>query len=175
MSPVDGHTPSMGDEPATHASEGHASTTSTEATATGRPARRGAARRRRVLIGDARRNGNHLRTTWHREDRVFVMSTWNGEVCTGAIRVPMEEAAELVALLVDGLADAAATPAPAGSPAADRAAQGSTVGRDLRAWLRQGRKLLGSLGGGRRRTRPPTTGLAGTLTTLVPRDKRRPA
>jgi hypothetical protein len=66
-------------------------------------------RRRRVFVEDARANGLFLRTTWHPEGRQFVVSTWNGEVCTGAVRVPVEGAAELISLLADGLADAAET------------------------------------------------------------------
>jgi len=66
--------------------------------------------RRRVFIEDVRDNGTYLRTTWHPERRLFVISTWTGEVCTGAVRLPAGEAAELATLLVDGLADASARP-----------------------------------------------------------------
>ena len=72
--------------------------------------------RRRVLIEDARRDGSYLRTTWHAERRAFVVSTWRGEVCTGAVRVPVAAAGELARLLIDGLAYAATTPAPAVPP-----------------------------------------------------------
>ncbi|HZM28853.1 MAG TPA: hypothetical protein VFB77_00075 [Acidimicrobiales bacterium] len=68
--------------------------------------------RRRVLIEDARHNGQHLRATWHPETRQFVVSTWRDDVCTGAVRVPAEKAAALAGLVVTGLA-AAATPDPA--------------------------------------------------------------
>ena len=46
------------------------------------------AMRRRVFIEDARHNGVYLRTTWHDEAGQFVISTWNDDVCTGAVRVP---------------------------------------------------------------------------------------
>ena len=64
-----------------------------------------------MLIEDARRNGQHLRATWHPERRQFVLSTWSADVCTGAARVDVVDVAELAGLLVDGLADAAAAPA----------------------------------------------------------------
>lgn len=66
-----------------------------------------------MLIEDARRNGQHLRATWHPERRQFVLSTWSADVCTGAARLDVCDVAELTGLLVDGLADAAATAAAA--------------------------------------------------------------
>jgi hypothetical protein len=67
--------------------------------------------RRRVFVEDARRNGQFLRVTWHGEQQQFVVSNWDGNLCVGATRVPVESIPELVSLLVDGLAEAA-TPAP---------------------------------------------------------------
>jgi hypothetical protein len=67
-------------------------------------------RRRRVLIEDSRHNGTYLRTTWHPEGRTFVISVWNEDVCTSAVRVPVEQSPELINLLVDGLSDAAGGP-----------------------------------------------------------------
>lgn len=69
------------------------------------------ARRRRVLVEDARRDGHHLRATWHPGERQFVVSTWHDDVCTGASRISARDAAALATLFVDGLADAAAPPA----------------------------------------------------------------
>lgn len=63
-------------------------------------------RRRRVLIEDARRNGHHLRATWHADRRQFVLSTWRDDVCTGSARLAIEDAAELASLLVDGVTQA---------------------------------------------------------------------
>ena len=68
--------------------------------------RRSRVRRHRVLIGDARHNGRYVRATWHAEGRVFVISTWADEVCTGAVRLPVHKAPELINLLSDGLGDA---------------------------------------------------------------------
>jgi hypothetical protein len=84
--------------------------------------------RRRVFIEDVRDNGTYLRTTWHPERRLFVVSTWAGEVCTGAVRLPAGEAAELATLLVDGLADASERPTPAAAPSS-----APIVGPPLRA------------------------------------------
>src|SRR5262245_58298017 len=90
--------------------------------------------RRRVLIEDARRNGQHLRITWHAEARQFVFSTWRDDVCTGASRVAVEDVAVLTGLLVDGLADSAtAGPAPSGPTPSDRELG---LGDLARAWWR---------------------------------------
>lgn len=99
--------------------------------------------RRRVLIEDARRNGHHLRATWHAETRQFVFSTWRDDVCTGATRVAVEDVAELAGLLVEGLADSAGTspapPSPSPRPGASRGASG--LGDRARAWWRTFRGL----------------------------------
>ena len=96
------------------------------------------ATRRRLFIEDARRNGLYLRTTWHPEARQFVISTWNDDVCTGAVRVPVAEVAQLIGLLADGLADVAAVPPQA--PDASRTRRMSLLDRTW-AWLR-GRKRV---------------------------------
>ena len=70
-----------------------------------------ASARRRVFVEDARRNGQFLRVTWHAEQQQFVISNWDGNLCVGATRVPVESIPDLVSLLVEGLAEAA-TPAP---------------------------------------------------------------
>jgi hypothetical protein len=86
---------------------------------------------RRVLIEDARRNGHHLRATWHPETCQFVVSTWRDDVCTGAARVAVQDAAALAGLLVEGLAAAAApAPTPVPSPTSRWAARAL-------AWLRR--------------------------------------
>ncbi|HET6953429.1 MAG TPA: hypothetical protein VFI47_23830 [Acidimicrobiales bacterium] len=89
--------------------------------------------RRRVLIEDVRRDGHLLRVTWHPERRQYVLSTWHGEVCTGAVQVDVAGGAELASLLVDGLAAAATLPREAGRPPA-RSGLPGLVDR-LRAWI----------------------------------------
>ena len=74
------------------------------------------ARRRRVLIEDARRNGHHLRATWHPERGQFVISTWSRDVCTGSARLAAGDVAELACLLVDGVSDAASASSSANPP-----------------------------------------------------------
>lgn len=91
--------------------------------------------RRRVFVGDARENGVYLRATWHPDGGQFVVSTWNDEVCTGAVRVRAADAAPLIGLLADGLADAAARPAVEVSPVEPAHATGRFD--RLRAWLRR--------------------------------------
>lgn len=88
-------------------------------------------KRHRVFVEDARHNGSYLRATWHPERRVFVLSTWDGEVCTGAVRVPAAEAVDLIGLLVDGLGDMAQAPARPGRPG-----QRGDLRSRLTAWLR---------------------------------------
>jgi hypothetical protein len=95
----------------------------------------GATYRRRVLIEDARGDGNYLRTTWHAERRAFVVSTWRDEVCTGAVRVPVAAAAELARLLIDGLSDAATTTSAPATTSATKPGAGLDVLARARAWL----------------------------------------
>ena len=100
--------------------------------------------RRRVLIEDARRNGHHLRATWHAESRQFVFSTWRDDVCTGAARVAVEDIAELTGLLVDGLADSATPPAPpppSPVPRAPSPTRPPGLGDRARTWWRTFRGL----------------------------------
>lgn len=116
-----------------------------------------AERARRLYIEDARRNGRHLRTTWHPDGRQFVISTWDADmVCTGAVRVSVEEAARLVGHLAVGLADGASPPEAPPAPSS-----GGRLGlRDrLRRWLR--------LGGSERGAAP--------LPTIARLDERRSA
>lgn len=64
---------------------------------------------RRVLVPDAGGRDRYVRATWHDEAGLFVLSTWEGDVCTGAVRVDPADLGELVALLARGMADAAET------------------------------------------------------------------
>ena len=96
----------------------------------------GAMQRRRVLIEDARRDGGHLRATWHAERQAFVVSTWRNEVCTGAIRVPVAAAGDLARLLIDGLTDAATTAVAPAGPATGTRARSDVLAR-ARAWLQR--------------------------------------
>jgi hypothetical protein len=77
-----------------------------------------ASARRRVFVEDARRNGQFLRVTWHREEQQFVISNWDDNLCVGATRVPVEGIPDLVALLVEGLAQAATPDSPPGERSA---------------------------------------------------------
>lgn len=82
--------------------------------------------RKRVLVDDARRNGQFLRLTWHRSEQQFVLSNWDGPVCVGATRVPVVDAPAVMAVLAEGLADAAARPSAPPEP--------RTLRQHLRAW-----------------------------------------
>lgn len=80
---------------------------------------------------DARRNGQFLRVTWHRDRQQYVVSNWDGTVCVGATRVPVEEAPALIDVLARGLADAAADGQVPLEPAP------RTLVEHLRAWWRE--------------------------------------
>lgn len=98
-------------------------------------------KRRRVFVEDIRHNGGYLRATWHPERRIFTISTWTGEVCTGAVRVPAAQAPELVGLVVDGLAELAVpadlvpAPGPVRAPARAPRAPGRLLVDAVRRWL----------------------------------------
>jgi hypothetical protein len=115
------------------------------------------ARRRRVLIEDARGNDRHLRATWHPETRQFVVSTWIGDTCTGAARLPAEAVAELTGLLVDGLSEAVAAP-PVVSTAAPPTRPGWSGLLDRLRWLAVGTPV----------PQTTTTETAGTLAQGLP-------
>jgi hypothetical protein len=114
-----------------------------------------------VLIADARGNGTYLRTTWHAESRMFVVSTWNDEVCLGAIRIPVEDSAELMSLLMDGLVETiGALPLPdvppvAVPPRSPLARSWDAVRAQLRAWARTGADRAAAVRNLRLTTEPP--------------------
>ena len=83
-----------------------------------------------MFIEDVRRNGSFLRVTWHGDERTFVVSNWEDDVCVGASRVDVQGAAKLVGLLADGIADAA-TPRPVAPPAGPTTLRGV-----LQTWWR---------------------------------------
>jgi hypothetical protein len=66
----------------------------------------GGAQVRRVYVEDQRQDGKFLRMTWHPDRRTFVVSTWDGTVCVGATRVPVDQAPAMIGVLAQGLADA---------------------------------------------------------------------
>jgi len=121
------------------------------------------ARRRRVLIEDARRNGHHLRATWHPERGQFVISTWSKDVCTGSARLAVGDVAELACLLVDGVSDAAS--APPSSATAPPSRPGLPGFVDRLRWLVQGRPPQSpARGAGRRSSTPPAAAQRGRFT-----------
>lgn len=67
---------------------------------------------RRVILADVRGPDAVLRVTYHDAERLFVVSTWEGDRCTAAIRLPVDDAPGLISLLAESLAAAAREPAP---------------------------------------------------------------
>ena len=98
-------------------------------------------RRQRVFIEDVRGNGHYLRATWHRERGMFVVSTWRDEVCTGAVRLPVEGSVELASLIIDGLGDAMARPVEAARGRRRRPAYLDTWREWAQKWAAKARRL----------------------------------
>ena len=68
---------------------------------------RGRAMARRIYVPDVRGDDSYLRMTWHAEQRVVVVSQWDGPVCTAATRLDVADAPEIISFLAGTLADAA--------------------------------------------------------------------
>ncbi len=62
-------------------------------------------RDRRVFVEDLRREGSFLRCTWRPRRGAFVLSVWQGDVCTGSVQLSPPDAARLNAALAEGLAE----------------------------------------------------------------------
>jgi len=58
-----------------------------------------------------------MRVSWHRDERLVVLSLWQGGACTGTFRMPVEDAARLIGVLAADLADAVTPPVAASRPA----------------------------------------------------------
>ena len=56
-----------------------------------------------VVIDD---RGHALRATWHRDQRVLVLSTWHNGTCMSSVRLAPTDAARLGACIMAALADA---------------------------------------------------------------------
>jgi hypothetical protein len=83
-----------------------------------------------------------MRTSWHPHEGVVVLSLWQGPVCTGSFRLPVQDAPRLIEELVEALGSAvkggSTTAAPAG-------AEPAGVGRSTLAdWWRRWRRFFGS-------------------------------
>ncbi|HEY3140523.1 MAG TPA: hypothetical protein VGJ86_05305 [Acidimicrobiales bacterium] len=98
-------------------------------------------RRQRVFIEDNRGNGHYLRATWHSDRDMLVVSTWRDEVCTGAVRLPVEGSVELASLIIDGLAEAVARPAETGRSRRRSPAYLDTWREWAQKWAAKARRL----------------------------------
>jgi hypothetical protein len=93
---------------------------------------------------------------------MFVVSTWSGDVCLGAIRVPVVDAAELMSLLMDGLVETVgADPVPAlAAPAGSRsplARRWDALRAQVTVWARAGAQTAAAVKSLRVTTEPPPT------------------
>lgn len=62
-------------------------------------------------VADARGEDRAVRVTAHAERGLLVLSTWKRGTCTSTVRLRPDDAAALVAALVDGLVELGAPPA----------------------------------------------------------------
>ena len=60
---------------------------------------------RSVVVPDVRGEGRALRTTWHHEAGVVVLSVWRRNVCVGTVRLDPDDVPTLVETLTSGLAE----------------------------------------------------------------------
>jgi hypothetical protein len=67
-------------------------------------------------FSDERTPVRRLKSSWHPEAGVVVLSLWQGDHCTGTFRLPIAGAPDLIHLLVDALADTPAPPEPPKPP-----------------------------------------------------------
>jgi hypothetical protein len=58
------------------------------------------------------RPGRAMRLSWHDDEGVAVLSSWQGASCAGTFRLPIAEVPDLVNALVHGLAAAASDSRP---------------------------------------------------------------
>jgi len=58
-----------------------------------------------ALFTDTRTPVRRMRTSWHQDAGVVVMSLWAGDHCTATFRLPIEDAPALMHLLVDAIAE----------------------------------------------------------------------
>jgi hypothetical protein len=69
----------------------------------------------RTVFHDTRNAGRRLGVTHHPEDGIVVLSLWQGELCTGSFRLPIDDAPRMIGVLADALTEHH-TPPPAPTP-----------------------------------------------------------
>lgn len=71
---------------------------------------------RRLFLPDVRGPHRYLRVTWHRESATIVCSHWQDDVCIASTPVSLEDATQLIGLIVGALKEAVARPAGESKP-----------------------------------------------------------
>jgi hypothetical protein len=59
----------------------------------------------RVWFADQRTPVRRMAVSCHVENGVFVLSLWQADACTGTFRLPIADAPDLIAKLLDGLGE----------------------------------------------------------------------
>ncbi|MBV9283835.1 MAG: hypothetical protein JO176_04435 [Acidimicrobiia bacterium] len=68
--------------------------------------------------------GHGLRTTWHPDQGLVILSIWDGERCVGTFRLAQADVPRLASFLVEALGDAAGRPDPSSPVEGDAAVNG---------------------------------------------------
>ena len=55
-----------------------------------------------TVLPDVRGDGRSLRTTWHQEQQVVVLSLWRNNLCVSTFRLAADEVPDLIASLRHG-------------------------------------------------------------------------
>jgi hypothetical protein len=71
-------------------------------------------RSRVTWLRDARTPARRMRASWHPDAGVVVLSMWADDLCTATFRLPIDDAPELMHLLIDAFADPSLPDAPTG-------------------------------------------------------------
>jgi hypothetical protein len=70
---------------------------------------------RRVWFSDPRTPLRRMSVSTHPSEGVAVVSLWQGQTCTGTFRLPLTDAAGMIAALADGMAAGLAEPVDVGT------------------------------------------------------------
>jgi hypothetical protein len=71
-------------------------------------------RSRVTWLRDARTPARRMRASWHPDAGVVVLSMWADDLCTATFRLPIDDAPELMHLLIDAFADPSLPDPPTG-------------------------------------------------------------
>jgi len=65
---------------------------------------------RRLFLPDVRGPHRYLRVTWHKETSTIVLSHWQDDVCVASTPISLQDATQLIGMIVGALKEAAVHP-----------------------------------------------------------------